>query len=105
MPEVNQITVTPDSSKLGQEFLDALDRVLITRADRADQYGDTYLGDDYMFLYYQVLNKMKRFKLQMSMESGQEQIINREVALDSAIDCANYAIFIIAKILKDESER
>jgi hypothetical protein len=45
---------------------------------------------------------MKRFSLQLERKSGDEKLINREVALDSAIDCANYAIFIVAKMLNEK---
>jgi hypothetical protein len=90
--------------KFGKEYIDALYSVLNIREDRLNQYGNTYLDDDYLFLYYQVLNKMKRFSLQLDRESGVEKIKDLSVALDSAIDCANYAIFIVAKILKNTDE-
>jgi hypothetical protein len=90
--------------KFGKEYIDALYIVLNIREDRLNQYGNTYLDDDYLFLYYQVLNKMKRFSLQLDRESGVEKIKDLSVALDSSIDCVNYAIFIVAKILKNTDE-
>lgn len=86
----------------GEEYSNAIERVLEIRKSRLDQYGNTYLRDDFMFLYYQVLNKMKRFVLQLDRVENRELIKNREVALDSAIDCANYALFIVSKLLKED---
>lgn len=85
----------------GVEYTAAIKRVLEIRKNRLDQYGNTYLEDDFMFLYYQVLNKMKRFSLQLSRIDNKESIKDREVALDSAIDCVNYALFIVSKIIKE----
>jgi hypothetical protein len=87
-------------SKLGLEYEIALKEISNVRLSRRDQYGDTYLEDDYLFLKYQVENKMKRLDLQIKREGGKEIITNKTVALDSAIDAANYAIFIVSKILK-----
>lgn len=84
----------------GKEYSDALREVLRVREERLVQYGNTYLDDDYMFLYYQVLNKMKRFSLQLDKIENEEIIKNESVALDSAVDCVNYGLFIISKILK-----
>ena len=94
------LKMTIDS--LSEEYKDALEKIIQIRKDRQKQYGDTYLTDDFLFLHYQVLNKMKRFSLQLERKSGDEKLINREVALDSAIDCANYAIFIVAKMLNEK---
>lgn len=90
------------SDKFGEEYAKALEEVLKVRESRMAQYGNTYLDDDFLFLYYQVNNKMKRFSLQLDRNSGVENIKDRDVALDSAIDCANYALFIVSKLLKPE---
>jgi len=87
---------------LGEEYKIALEKIIDIRKDRQEQYGDTYLTDDFLFLYYQVLNKMKRFVLQVERQDGSEKITNKPVALDSAIDCANYAIFIVAKMMSEK---
>lgn len=101
MPEVTNTTLTLDSQNVGPEFIEAIEAVAKIREQRAVQYRDEYLNDDYLFLCYQVQNKIKRFKLQMNVGAGQESISNKEVALDSAIDAANYAIFMVAKLLKE----
>lgn len=88
--------------QFGKEYTDALRSVLNIRKDRQEQYGNTYLEDDFTFLYYQVMNKMKRFSLQLERSENKETIRDEKVALDSAIDCANYAIFIVSKLLKKE---
>jgi hypothetical protein len=44
---------------------------------------------------------MKRLDLQIIKDSGIESLKDRQVALDSAIDAANYAIFIVSKILNE----
>ena len=90
-----------DESKLGSEFIKALEEIIKVRENRCDQYGNTYLKDDFLFLKYQVENKMKRLDLQLIRDNGIESFKNKETALDSAIDAANYAIFIVSKILKD----
>ena len=90
------------SETFGKEYAEAIKCVLEIRKSRLDQYGNTYLNDDFMFLYYQVLNKMKRFVLQLDRVDNRELIKNRDVALDSAIDCANYALFIVSKLLKED---
>ena len=87
---------------VGDEFVEALKKVVEVRESRCEQYGNTYLDDDFLFLKYQVENKMKRFDLQLKRNNGQEQFVNEQVALDSALDAANYALFIIAKILKNK---
>jgi hypothetical protein len=86
---------------LGEEYKRALEEVLRVRESRMNQYGNTYLEDDFLFLYYQVQNKMKRFSLQLDRVNNIESIKDRDVALDSAVDCVNYALFIIAKLIKD----
>lgn len=86
---------------LGEDYKLAIEKVLEVRESRMNQYGNTYLDDDFLFLYYQVMNKMKRFSLQLDRIDGEENIKNREVAIDSAVDCVNYAIFIVAKLLKE----
>jgi hypothetical protein len=86
----------------GKEYADALKKVLEVREDRLSQYGNTFIDDDFMFLYYQVLNKMKRFSLQLDRTDGIEKIKNKDVALDSAVDCVNYGLFIVSKLLIDE---
>jgi hypothetical protein len=101
MPEVKARQLTLDSQSVGPEFIEAIEAVAKIREQRAAQYRDEYLNDDYLFLCYQVQNKIKRFKLQMNVDSGNESISNKEVALDSAIDAANYAIFMVAKLLRD----
>ena len=70
------------------------------RESRCSQYGNTYLGDDFLFLKYQIENKAKRLDLQIERKNGEENLINKEVALDSAIDAVNYSLFVVAKILK-----
>jgi len=87
--------------ELGKEYIKALETVVTVRQSRCAQYGNTYLEDDYLFLKYQVENKMKRLDLQIIKDSGIESLKDRQVALDSAIDAANYAIFIVSKILNE----
>ena len=91
-----------DNNVLGKEYVDAINETLKVRASRCEQYGNTYLDDDYLFLKYQVENKMKRLDIQLVRKGGKESITNKAVALDSAIDAVNYALFIVAKLLKDE---
>jgi hypothetical protein len=105
MHQVEQpISITLDSEKLGREFILAVEKVAEIRASRRAQYADEYLTDDYLFLCYQIQNKVKRFKLQMQMDSSKESIKNKEVALDSALDCTNYALFLVAKLLTENAQ-
>ena len=94
-----QVDLIPE---LGNEFIEALKEVIKVRESRCEQYGNTYLEDDFLFLKYQVENKMKRFDLQLERREGKESLAKEDVALDSAIDAANYALFIVAKILKNK---
>ena len=82
------------------EFIEALKEVLKVRESRCNQYGNSFLSDDFLFLKYQIENKMKRFGLQIERSNNEESLKNVDVALDSAIDAANYAIFAVAKILE-----
>lgn len=93
-----------NEGKLGAEFVEALNEIIKVRESRCDQYGNTYLKDDFLFLKYQVENKMKRLDIQLERSGGVESFKNKAVALDSAIDAANYAIFIVSKILKESNE-
>jgi hypothetical protein len=91
--------------ELGEDYIHALEEVVKVRDSRCAQYGNTYMGDDYLFLKYQVENKMKRLGLQINHIKNQESIADHRVALDSAIDAANYAIFIVAKLLKEQEPK
>ena len=88
------------NKSVGLEYIEALKKVVEIRESRCDQYGNSYLTDDFLFLKYQVENKMKRFGLQITRENNVEDLKNIESALDSALDAANYCIFMISKILK-----
>lgn len=91
--------------KLGDEYIEALKKTIAIRKSRCDQYGNSYLSDDYLFLKYQIENKMKRFGLQIIHEDNSEKLKNIESALDSALDAANYSLFIISKILKQLNDK
>lgn len=93
------------NSKIGLEYIEALKKVIEIRESRCDQYGNSYLTDDFLFLKYQVENKMKRFGLQITREDNVEDLKNIDSALDSAIDAANYCIFMISKILKQINDK
>jgi len=88
----------------GVFFLEALHSAAVVRADRRDQYGDTYREDELLFLFYQMRNKLKRFRLQLSVDGLEETIKNPEVALDSLKDLICYAAFAIENIKKPGRE-
>ena len=93
------------NKSVGLEYIEALKKVVEIRESRCDQYGNSYLTDDFLFLKYQVENKMKRFGLQITRENNVEDLKNIESALDSALDAANYCIFMISKILKQADDK
>jgi len=90
---------------LGEDYIKALKKVIEIRESRCKAYGNSYLSDDFLFLKYQVENKMKRFGLQIQRDNNIETLKDLNVALDSALDAANYAIFAISKILKQINEQ
>lgn len=88
------------SNQLGEEYSDALGKVMRVRQERRDQYGDKFLTDTYDELITQVNDKMKRVKLNVSHQ-GENQY---ETALDAALDAVNYSIFIAAKIINSKQD-
>jgi hypothetical protein len=85
---------------LGLEFVEALKKVLNVRKNKRLQYGDAYLNDDILFLKFQIENKLKRLTIQFENNKLKNGLVHEETAIDSLIDLANYAIFMIAVINK-----
>ena len=79
----------------GEGFMKALMSAAKTRVSRKDQYGDAYKQDELMFLYYQIRNKLRRFRSQFIVNEDEEQIKDINVLIDSLKDLICYAAFAI----------
>jgi len=92
--------------KYGDGFVRSLRAAAEVRAERRKSYGDTYRNDYLMFLYYQMNNKIKRFKSQIAFDGNSEYVKDVSVAVDSLLDLICYAAFAfentMAKELNDD---
>jgi len=86
------------TEKVGEGFWEVLELAMKIRINRREQYGDTYQDDELTFLYYQIRNKLKRFRSQLQIDGLTEKIKDEEVAIDSLVDLICYSAFAIENI-------
>ena len=84
----------------GEGFVEALCEAIRIRIERRDEYGDSYEDDELTFLYYQMRNKLKRIKLQISMDDGVESVNPHATKTieDSLKDLICYASFALNNV-------
>ena len=101
MPNLDE-SMTDWVERYGEGFVRSLRAAAEVRAERRKSYGDTYRNDDMMFLYYQMSNKVKRFKSQITFDGENEYVKDISVVVDSLLDLICYAAFAFENVMTKE---
>jgi len=86
-------------SEVGVDYMNAIEEVLKIRKERFKVYGDSFLEDGIEDLLVYVKGKINRYKYQKKLGTENNSY---EKSKDCLIDLVNYALFILAKELKNE---